>query len=102
MPPAALAGIAVVLGASVEGWFGLSVLAMAEVGGEEHAGSALGFGMTWVMLAGVAVPALFQSVMQSSGTPAAWNAIALLSLAGVIPAGAAIALSRRGSRTAGV
>lgn len=91
----ALAGVAVLLGFSAEGWFGLSVIAMAETGGEAHAGSAMGFGLTWVEAAGVIVPGLFLSLMQRAGNPAAWNALALLSLAGVIPAFAAIALSQR-------
>ncbi len=94
MPAAALAGVAVLLGFSAEGWFGVAIVAMAEVGGEEHAGSALGFGLTWVMLAGVFVPAIFQTLMQSAGIPAAWHALALLSLAGIVPAAAAIALAR--------
>lgn len=93
MDAAALAGVAVLLGFSTEGWFGLAVIAMAEIGGEEHAGSALGFGMTWVMLAGVVFPGVFQGVMQSAGIPAAWNALAALSVAGVIPAVAAMRLN---------
>lgn len=94
MPVAALAGVAVVLGISAEGWFGLAIVAMAEVGGEQRAGSALGFGLTWIMLAGVFVPAGFQAMMQAVGIPAAWHALALLSLAGIIPAAAAMAVSR--------
>lgn len=94
MPVAAIAGIAVALGLSAEGWFGVAIIAMAEVGGEEHAGSALGFGLTWVMLAGVVIPAAFQGIMESAGIPAAWHALALLSLAGIIPAVAAMLLSR--------
>jgi MFS family permease len=94
MPVAALAGVAVALGFSAEGWFGVAIVAMAEVGGEEHAGSALGFGLTWVMLAGVFVPAAFQALMQLAGIPAAWHALALLCLLGTIPAAAAIVVSR--------
>jgi MFS family permease len=94
MPAPALAGVAVALGLSAEGWFGVAVVAMAEVGGEEHAGSALGFGLTWVMLAGVFVPAIFQALMQSASIPAAWYALALFSLAGIVPAAAAIVRSR--------
>ena len=32
--------LALVMGFSAEGWFGLSVIAFAEIGGEEHSGSA--------------------------------------------------------------
>jgi len=94
MPAPALAGVAVAIGFSAEGWFGVAVVAMAEVGGTEHAGSALGFGLTWVMLAGVFVPAAFQALMQSVGIPTAWYAVALLCLLGTIPSTAAIIGSR--------
>jgi hypothetical protein len=94
MPLAALAGVAVLLGAAAEGWFGLAIIAMAEVGGEEHAGSALGFGLTWVMATAIVTPTIFQSIMQNIGIPTAWHALALLSLAGVIPAAGAIVLTR--------
>src|SRR5579885_452012 len=92
----ALAAVAVVLGFCAEGWFGLAIIAMAEAGGEKDAGSALGLGMTIVMAAGVVTPPLFQSLMNNGGIAAAWNALALLSLAGVVPILAAIALSKRG------
>jgi MFS family permease len=90
-----LAGVAVLLGISAEGWFGLAIVAMAEVGGETHAGSALGFGLTWVFAGGVVTPALFQFVMQNSGIPTAWHLLAALSIAGIVPAAAAIALAKR-------
>ncbi|MBV8637303.1 MAG: MFS transporter [Candidatus Eremiobacteraeota bacterium] len=92
LPMSALGGIAVLLGISAEGWFGVAVVAMAEVGGEEHAGSALGFGLTWVMGTGIVTPAIFQAIMQGAGIPAAWETLAVLSLCGVIPAVAAMML----------
>ncbi len=92
LPMSALAGVAVLLGISAEGWFGIAVVAMAEVGGETHAGSALGFGLTWVMATGIITPALFQGIMQTAGIPAAWHALAVLSLCGVIPSIAAMML----------
>lgn len=95
MPLPAIAGVAVLLGVAAEGWFGLGIVAMAEVGGEAHAGSALGFGLTWVMGIAIVVPVAFQWVMESAGIPTAWHALALLSLAGLIPAIGAIALSKR-------
>ncbi len=64
-----LAAVAVALGFSAEGWFGIAIVAMAEVGGETHAGSALGFGLTWVFAAGVVTPTLFSLLMQSAGIP---------------------------------
>ncbi len=82
----ALVGIALALGFAAEGWFGMAIIAMAEVGGEEHAGSALGFSLTWVFAAGVVTPALFQLTMQRAGIPAAWHGLAVLSLIGLVPA----------------
>jgi hypothetical protein len=67
---------------------------MAEVGGEEHAGSALGVGLTWVMATAIVTPTAFQWTMQNVGIPTAWHALALLCLAGVLPAAGAIALAR--------
>ncbi len=93
LPISVLAGVAVLLGISAEGWFGIAVVAMAEVGGENHAGSALGFGLTWVMATGILTPAIFQAIMQNAGIPAAWHAVALFSLCGVIPAIAATMLA---------
>jgi MFS family permease len=98
MPVPALAGIAVLLGFAAEGWFGIAICAMAEIGGEEHAGSALGFGLTWVMTAGIVTPAVFQWLMESAGIPSAWYAVAALSLSGVLPAVGAIVLKRRAAR----
>jgi MFS family permease len=95
MPLAALAGVAVLLGAAAEGWFGIAIVAMAEVGGEEHAGSALGFGLTWVMAMAIVTPTVFQWIMESVGIPTAWHALAALSLAGVIPAAGAMVLAHR-------
>jgi sugar phosphate permease len=95
MPVPVLAAVAVAIGFSAEGWFGLAIVAMAEVGGEEHAGSALGFGLTWAYAAGVVTPFLFARLMHTSGIPSAWNALALLCVAGVVPAAAAVLLHKR-------
>ena len=95
LPLEAITGIAVLLGFSAEGWFGLAIVALAEVGGEEHAGAALGFALTWVFIAGVVTPPVFQGIMSSAGIPAAWHILAIFSFIGVIPAGAAIAFARR-------
>lgn len=98
MPLAAVAGVAVLLGAAAEGWFGLAIVAMAEVGGKDYAGSALGFGLTWVMAIAIVTPPAFQWMMGSVGIPAAWHAIALLSLLGLVPATGAIALAHARTR----
>jgi MFS family permease len=93
LPLPLLAGVAVALGFSAEGWFGIAIVAIAEVGGEEHAGSALGFSLTWVYAAAVAIPSLFQLVMEKAGIPSAWHAIAIISFLGILPAAAAMRLS---------
>lgn len=94
MPVPVLAAVAVAIGFSAEGWFGLAIVAMAEVGGEEHAGSALGFGLTWAYAAGVLTPFVFAWLMHTSGIPSAWIALAILCMAGVVPAVAAVALHK--------
>ena len=90
MPIPVLAAVAVLLGFSAEGWFGVAIVAMAEIGGEEQAGSALGFGLTWIFAAGVLTPPLFQLVMQHAGIPAAWHTLAIVSLLGLVPAAGVI------------
>lgn len=74
------------LGFTAEGWLGLSVIGMAEIGGEEHAGSALGVGLTWTLLAAMLTPALFGAVAQSAGIATAWRWLALLQALGIVPA----------------
>lgn len=78
--------IAIVLGFAAEGWFGVCVIGFAEIGGEEHSGSALGVGLTWTLLAAFVTPALFGALAQEYGYPAAWRYLAVFELFGVIPA----------------
>jgi len=77
--------VALVLGFAGEGWFGLAVCAMAEIGGEEHAGSALGFGLTWVYAMAVVAPVGFNAIANSAGYPFAWSITALISCAAILP-----------------
>jgi len=83
VPLAALA--ACVLGFAGEGWVGLSVIAMAEIGGEEHSGSALGFGLTLVFAAAMIAAPLFGAVIDHFGYRVAWYALAALALVGLVP-----------------
>ncbi|MBV9233495.1 MAG: MFS transporter [Candidatus Eremiobacteraeota bacterium] len=78
--------IALALGFTVEGWFGLSIIGFAEIGGEERSGSALGVGITWTLAAGFIAPTLFGLVIQSLGYAAAWRYYGLLEAVGIIPA----------------
>jgi MFS family permease len=80
------ATIALALGFTAEGWLGLSVIGLAEIGGEEHCGSALGVGLTWTLLAAMLTPALFGAVAEAQGIAHAWRWLALLQALGIIPA----------------
>jgi hypothetical protein len=78
--------IAIALGLTAEGWLGLCVIGFAEIGGEEHSGSALGLGVTWTLAAAFVTPALFGALVEAHGYAASWRALALLEAVGVIPA----------------
>ena len=71
------------LGFAAEGWFGLALIAMAESGGEEHAGGALGFGFIWMFAAALAAPVGIGLVEGSAGYGTAWSVTAAL---GLLPA----------------
>jgi MFS family permease len=85
-PPWWAAFLAAALGFTAEGWLGVSVIGFAELGGEEHSGSALGVGLTWTLLAAFATPALFGALAQVYGFDVAWRCLALLQILGVVPA----------------
>jgi MFS family permease len=74
------------LGFSAEGWFGVAVIGFAEIGGEEHSGSALGVALTFVFFAAFAAPTVFGAIAQSFGYAFAWRALAILVLTGIVPA----------------
>lgn len=85
-PVGLAAVIAIALGLTAEGWLGLCVIGFAEIGGEEHSGSALGLGLTWTLAAAFVTPALFGALVEAHGYAASWRALALLEAVGVIPA----------------
>ncbi len=91
--------LALALGFTAEGWIGVSVIGFAEIGGEEHAGSALGVGLTCTLLAAGLTPLLFGAMAAAHGFAVAWRWLALLQAAGVVPAllasSAAVGLFRR-------
>lgn len=80
------ASFAIALGFTAEGWLGVSVIGFAEIGGEEHCGSALGVGLTWTLLAAMLTPAIFGAVAEAEGIAIAWRWLALLQALGIIPA----------------
>ncbi len=81
-----VAALAAALGFTAEGWFGVGVIAFAEIGGEEHSGSALGVALTWVFFAAFVSPTLFGALIEVHGYPYAWRALAVMALVGVVPA----------------
>ena len=80
------ATLAIALGFTAEGWLGVSVIGFAEIGGEEHCGSALGVGLTWTLVAAMLTPAIFGAVAEGRGIANAWRWLALLQVFGIIPA----------------
>lgn len=78
--------LSIALGFTAEGWLGVSVIGFAEIGGEEHSGSALGVGLTWTLLAGFATPAIFGALIQTYGFDVAWRLLAALQICGIVPA----------------
>jgi MFS family permease len=85
--PAWIAGaLAFALGFTAEGWVGVGVIGLAEIGGEAHSGSALGVGLTWTLLAAAVTPMIFGALAQVRGFGDAWHWLAFLQLLGVVPA----------------
>lgn len=78
--------IAILLGFSAEGWLGVGVIAIAEIGGEEHSGSALGVALSWMWLAAFIAPTVLGALAQAHSFGYAWRLVGLLSLLGVVPA----------------
>lgn len=85
-PPWAATALACALGLTAESWLGVSIIGFAEIGGEEHSGSALGVALTWTLLAAFVTPTIFGAVVEAHGFAFAWRSLALLELLGVVPA----------------
>ena len=96
----AVALVCAALGFAAEGWFGVAVLGFAEIGGEEHCGSALGVSLTWVFLAAFIAPTLFGAIAEVYGYPFAWRGMGVLQLVGIPPALMAAAFMARFAATA--
>jgi MFS family permease len=93
-PAPIVAVLCALLGFCAEGWFGVAVVGFAEIGGEEHCGSALGVALTWVFLAGFIAPTLFGAIAELYGYPFAWRGLALLEVLAIAPALLATAYMR--------
>jgi MFS family permease len=90
-----VATVVILLGFVAEGWFGVAVLGFAEIGGEEHSGSALGVALTWLFVAAFAAPMLFGALAEVRGYAFAWQMLAIVQLLGIPSALLASAFMRR-------
>jgi MFS family permease len=86
-PPLALLFVptAMLMGFSAAGWNGIMAAALAEIGGAERAGSALGVTMTAIFAMSALGPLVFGAVADATSLDVSWFVTAALCLAGVIP-----------------
>jgi MFS transporter, ACS family, aldohexuronate transporter len=86
-PPEALLLIpaAVLLGFFAAGWNGVMAAAMAEIGGADRAGSALGLALTAIFGASAAGPLAFGAIADHTSLDTAWMVNAGIGLLGVLP-----------------
>jgi len=94
-PAMFVAIVAAALGFCAEGWLGVEVIAVAEVGGEEHSGSALGVVLTWMFIAAFIAPPVFGALAQAHNYVFAWRSLAVFELLGIPPAILASSYIRR-------
>ena len=87
-PPnvALLFPVAMLLGFSGAGWNGVMAAALAEIGGANRAGSALGLTLTAVFATSAVGPLVFGSIADHRSLTAAWIVTAVVTLTGVLPA----------------
>jgi MFS family permease len=76
---------AMLMGFSAAGWNGIMAAALAEIGGPERAGSALGVTMTAIFAMSALGPLVFGAVADATSLDVSWFVTAALCLAGVIP-----------------
>jgi MFS family permease len=67
------------------GWNGVMAAALAEIGGADRAGSALGLTLTAIFLASAAGPLLFGSIADHTSLATAWMVNAGIGALGVLP-----------------
>ncbi|HEY0799105.1 MAG TPA: MFS transporter [Candidatus Baltobacteraceae bacterium] len=92
-----VACVAFVLGFGAAGWNGLNTAAQVEIAGPDRAGSALGLTLTVVFSVGIVAAPLFGVIADTHGLPAAWTALGVVSVFGVVPALAARRVIRAGT-----
>ncbi len=62
------------------------MLALAEIGGDEHAGGAVGFGIMWMLVAAAIAPLLMGGLVGTAGYGVAWQVAAAIALVATVPA----------------
>jgi len=67
------------------GWNGVMAAALAEIGGADRAGSALGLTLTAIFLASAVGPLVFGSIADHTSLDAAWMVTAAAGALGVLP-----------------
>jgi MFS family permease len=83
---ALLVPVAILLGFSGAGWNGVMAAALAEIGGANRAGSALGLTLTAVFATSAVGPLVFGSIADHRSLAAAWVVTGFVTLIGVVPA----------------
>jgi MFS family permease len=80
-----LVPVALVLGFTGAGWNGVMAAALAEIGGANRAGSALGLTLTGIFAASAVGPLVFGSIADHHSLATAWIATSIVTLVGVVP-----------------
>jgi MFS family permease len=83
---ALLVPVAILLGFSGAGWNGVMAAALAEIGGANRAGSALGLTLTAVFATSAVGPLVFGSIADHRSLAAAWVVTGFITLIGAVPA----------------
>lgn len=76
---------ALFLGFSAAGWNGVMAATLAEIGGADRAGSALGLTLTAIFGTSAAGPLIFGTIADRTSLDAAWAVSAVIAVLGVLP-----------------
>lgn len=76
---------AVLLGLSSAGWNGVMAAALAEIGGADRAGSALGLTLTGIFGTSAAGPLIFGAIADRTSLDTSWMVTAAVGVLGVLP-----------------
>lgn len=77
--------IALLIGFCAAGWNGVMAAAMAEIGGTDRAGSALGLTLTAIFAASAVGPLVFGTIADHTSLDVAWMWTAAMGVLGVLP-----------------